>query len=318
MIDLAHEWRVLDRTRRRPDSAAHWDERAKTYTFKDAPGSYVNSFIEKMGLSGSERILDMGCGTGSIAIPLALRGHEVVAADFSRGMLERVEKNAKAAQVLHPDYPGGFLTNCSNGLSPCSICKTGKTYARSGVIPLRMSWEDDWELFGLPSKSVDVCLASRSIITHDLEKSIQKLSETARKKVCVTAATKYSPRVDERVAKAMGLNLEKHNDALYVFGIAMELGFEPEVSYIRSVRSKSFATREEAFQSYLELLEYVDDSADQISIDEAKEKLNSWLDEHLVFCACDTSCVKSSSSLDGRWVLDEPRVVSWAFISWNV
>ena len=310
MIDLAQEWRVLDRIRRRPDSADHWDERAKTYTFKDAPGSYVESFIEKMNLGGTERILDIGCGTGSIAVPLALRGHEVVAADFSKGMLERVEHNAQAAHVLHPDY---FAESVDSSL--VIPREMGDGPRKEGVFPLRMSWEDDWSSFGLGAKSVDVCIASRSIITHDLEESIQKLSNTARKSVCVTAATKHSPRIDERVAQAMGLNLKKHNDALYVFGIAMDLGYEPEVSYIRSQQSKSFATRDEAFQSYLSILEYVDDFAEQVSVDEAQERLNAWLDEHLV-CKNDTVSPSKGESL--AWTLDEPRIVSWAFISWSM
>ena len=309
MIDLAQEWRVLDRTRRRPDSADHWDKRAKTYTFKDAPGSYVESFIEKMNLDGAERILDMGCGTGSIAIPLASRGHEVIAADFSKGMLERVENNAQVAHVLHPDYLAESVD-----LS-LVVPRMGDESRKEGVFPLYMSWEDDWNSFGLGAKSVDVCVASRSIITHDLEESIQKLSNTARKSVCVTAATKHSPRIDERVARAMGLNLKKHNDALYVFGIAMDLGYEPEVSYIRSRKLKSFATRDEAFQSYLSILEYVDDSAEQVSIDEAQERLNAWLDEHLV-CKSDATSPSNGESL--VWTLDEPRIVSWAFISWRV
>ena len=72
MINLAEEWRRLDGRRRKPDSQDHWDERAKSFSFKDAPDTYLRSFISKAGITGKETVLDMGCGTGSLAVALAI------------------------------------------------------------------------------------------------------------------------------------------------------------------------------------------------------------------------------------------------------
>lgn len=294
MLDLAEEWRKLDAVRHKPDAQAHWDKRARTYSFHDAPNDYVRSFIAKMQLAGGESVLDMGCGTGSLAVPLAKSGHGVVAADFSEGMLERVRENAAAAgvPVVKPAGQGAF------GVPAGAVC------------PLRMSWEDDWARFGLGKGAVDVALASRSIITHDLEDSIRKLSAAARKRVCVTAGTGVSPRVDERVAKAMGLNLQRHNDALFVFGIASGLGYEPTVSYIHSPRMKAYRSPDEAYYSLLKTMEYVGDAAQQVSADIAAKRLKDWLGTHLV--------VEQSPDGGQRWHLDKPRDVPWAFISWDV
>lgn len=294
MLDLAEEWRKLDAVRHKPDAQAHWDKRARTYSFHDAPNDYVRSFIAKMQLAGGESVLDMGCGTGSLAVPLAMCGHGVVAADFSEGMLERVRENAAAAgvPVVKPAGQGAF------GVPAGAVC------------PLRMSWEDDWARFGLGKGAVDVALASRSIITHDLEDSIRKLSAAARKRVCVTAGTGVSPRVDERVAKAMGLNLQRHNDALFVFGIASGLGYEPTVSYIHSPRMKAYGSPDEAYYSLLKTMEYVGDAAQQVSADVAAKRLKDWLGTHLV--------VEQSPDGGQRWHLDKPRDVPWAFISWDV
>ena len=71
LINLAEEWRRLDGRRRKPDSQDHWDERAKSFSFKDAPDTYLRSFISKAGITGKETVLDMGCGTGSLAVALA-------------------------------------------------------------------------------------------------------------------------------------------------------------------------------------------------------------------------------------------------------
>lgn len=100
MINLAEEWRKLDATRRKPDSQAHWDKRAETFSFKDAPDSYLRAFIGKAGIAGGECVLDMGCGTGSLAVALASMGCSVVAADFSEGMLSRLRANALEKGML--------------------------------------------------------------------------------------------------------------------------------------------------------------------------------------------------------------------------
>lgn len=44
-------------------------------------------------------ILELGCGTGRVAIPLAEDGHEVVGLDRSPAMLARAEKHARRADV---------------------------------------------------------------------------------------------------------------------------------------------------------------------------------------------------------------------------
>ncbi len=312
MIKLAEEWRKLDRRRRKPDSREHWDERAKSFSFKDAPDAYLRSFISKAGITGKESVLDMGCGTGSLAVALASLGCSVIAADFSTGMLDRLRSNAAergmlwegAGSQLDPDglpVPGDSLADDGGARLP--EVRAGK------IFPLHMSWEDDWANYGMGENSVDMALASRSLITHDLEDSLMKLSTVARERVCVTVGTGVSPRVDMRVARAMGLELEQHNDALYVFGIASDLGYEPTVSYIHSSRSKSYISPDEAYCSLLETREYLAYAADQIGVEESACRLRGFLAEHLV---------EIEEHGTRRWVLDKPRIVPWAFISWDV
>lgn len=295
MIDLAEEWRRADLVRRAPDSAEHWNMRSATYA-KGAHSDYVAEFLNHLSLSERCMVLDMGCGTGSLALPLAQQGHGVIAADFSEGMLERLCASAHAKGVLL--IRDGFDT----GIGHMDLPETG-----GYIIPVHMSWQDDWASFGLGERSVDVALASRSIITHDLEDSLAKLSAVARKKVCVTAGTGISPRVDPVIARVMGVTLKKHNDALFVFGIASDLGYEPEVRYIHSPRTRVYTSMDEAYHALLDTLEYVDDHAEQVDPALAAQRLQQWLEEHLI----------PAKDGDG-WCLDEPHIVPWAFISWAV
>lgn len=59
---------------------------------------YLIKHIENNKASGKV-LLDLGCGTGSIAIPLALRGYQVVGMDISTEMLTQAEQKAREAGV---------------------------------------------------------------------------------------------------------------------------------------------------------------------------------------------------------------------------
>lgn len=48
-------------------------------------------YVEEARTSGSGGVLELGCGTGRILIPLARAGHRVTGVDASRAMLERCE-----------------------------------------------------------------------------------------------------------------------------------------------------------------------------------------------------------------------------------
>ena len=61
--DWNAEWMQLQKARRHRDSAVYWNERAKTFTSKDYPNPYVNSFLERAGIAPEESVFDMGCGT---------------------------------------------------------------------------------------------------------------------------------------------------------------------------------------------------------------------------------------------------------------
>ena len=87
--DWNEEWMRLQAGRRRADDSFEWDKRARHFRpLETAP--YARDFIKLLALEPGESVLDMGCGAGSIAIPLAQAGHSVIAADFSPAMLGRL------------------------------------------------------------------------------------------------------------------------------------------------------------------------------------------------------------------------------------
>lgn len=63
----------------------------------------VERAFMRYGLGQVRRVLDLGCGTGGHAVPLAQRGYEVVGVDRAADMLERARKQANSARFVLGD-----------------------------------------------------------------------------------------------------------------------------------------------------------------------------------------------------------------------
>lgn len=86
-------------------TSSFWEHLAKNYpSFKDpSMKKDVQTMIaraERFGIEFKEKeILDIGCGTGTVAIPLGKKGAKVTATDISLTMLKRLESDAKEEGV---------------------------------------------------------------------------------------------------------------------------------------------------------------------------------------------------------------------------
>ena len=65
----------------------------------EAECDLIEEAARRYGSRPGERILDLGCGTGGHAIPLAARGHHLVGVDRSAEMLDAARRKAAAAGV---------------------------------------------------------------------------------------------------------------------------------------------------------------------------------------------------------------------------
>ena len=275
--DWNAEWKALQAARRSPDDPTFWDARAKHFQPRETH-PYARDFLALANVRDGERVLDMGCGAGSLAIPLAQAGHPVLAADFSPRMLDALREG-----IAH------------YGLEAL-------------VTPLQLAWDEDWMAAGVAPKSVDVAIASRSIATSDLEAALRKLDRTARRRCCITLVANASPRYDTHIMNAIGASVTDSRDYVYAFNILVGLGINPEVRYINSPRRDTFNSLEDGVADFARMLE----GGNEQHID----ALRDYLAAHTVENP-HAGKPGPKGKPQGRFMLDHMRMVRWAFIAWT-
>jgi SAM-dependent methyltransferase len=204
-IDWGKEWIVRSDARNESDDSSVWDARSEDYAMRKDMSDYASAFLAGLDLAPGDTVFDMGSGTGALAIPLAEMGYRVVCGDFSPGMRTALRKRAVEAGV-------------SDAIS---------TFA--------MSWEDDWQAAGVAPKSVDIAVASRSVMVHDLRSALEKLESIARKQVAITVPTRFGPRAEREVGEML-YGLPYLPDSIYAVNILFDRGRNPNVSYIGSYK----------------------------------------------------------------------------------
>lgn len=275
--DWNAEWMRLQESRRKADDSSVWDTRAKHFRPKET-APYARDFIRLLALEPRESVLDMGCGGGSIALPLAQDAHPVIAADFSDMMIAALKEGIEH-YALH-----------------------------DRVQPLKLAWDDDWKAAGIADKCVDVSFASRSIATHDLKAALVKLDRTARRRCCITLVSTAGPHQDMHIMNAIGASVTSTRDFIYAFNILTQMGALPRVDYIDSPRRDTFNSLEDGVTDFARMLE--GGNEDKLA------RLRAYIAEHMVENP-DVGKPGSKGVPQGRYMLDHIRIIHWAFISWT-
>jgi SAM-dependent methyltransferase len=213
-VDWRTAWLEYNRTRRPPDDSSYWDGRAKSFSYYAGTSLYTEAFISYLGLSpaqGPQSFLDMGSGSGTLAIPLARAGHTVLAADFSPKMLGELEASAQ---------------------------QEGLETIRTTRLDFNASWEE-WEKAGITEDCVDIALASRSTMVADLGDAFEKLERAARVKVAVTLATEFGPREIRRMGASVDGGPSFIPDYIFATNVLFQMGRYPELRFIDSPKKDS-------------------------------------------------------------------------------
>lgn len=195
------------------DSQAYWNKRAATFT-RDATVEYERWLLDLLALEAGEEILDMGCATGTLAVPLARARHRVHGCDFAEAMLAILDERAAAENLPITSH--------------------------------LLAWEDDWEEAGLGENSVDVAFASRSLMSGDVSACVRKLDAVARSRAAVVVPDSLLPSRDPRLLTYLGRSARHPRVIREVTRALASLERIPVFATTRTFRPMRFSSFDEA------------------------------------------------------------------------
>ncbi len=191
----------------------YWNRRAPSFAKNARETGYSQNFLRIMAPKAEWTILDVGCGAGTLALPLAGLVQQVTAIDFSEVMISILDEKCREQGIAN-------------------------------VTSRVVSWEDDWDVAGLAEH--DVAIASRSLVVEDLQSALMKLHNKARRQVFISSLVGDGP-FDRRIFEAIGRDLDRGPDFIYVYNLLNQMGIFADVTFVMNGDSrKCYADIEEA------------------------------------------------------------------------
>ncbi len=140
------------------DRVSHWDSKAKEFNKRVMKHKErAESQVAMLGLLPYETVLDVGAGTGRLAIPMARMARSVTALDQSAGMLACLQENMR-------------------------------TEGLENIQCLQKSWQD---LGQDEIAQHDVVLSSNSLGVYDLKEALAKMDSLAKRAVYIFTFTDH-------------------------------------------------------------------------------------------------------------------------------
>lgn len=245
-IDFAQLYRNhVALTSRKSKSARHWDGRAEraSRTCGDARDPYIADFIKYVDVSEAKTLLDIGCGPGTICLPLAHHFEKVYALDYSAGMLDVVQARAQAQQI-------------------------------NNVECLLHSWDEQtWQ--DVPECDVVVC--SRASMVNDIEDALQKINSKARLRAYMTL-TVEPYRLEPAILRCFERDVVGFPNFMYAVNVLYQMGYMPKVDYIDAKDCKERVV-EDSLDAFLKDIRW---SIGELSTAEVKALKDYYQQEHAV------------------------------------
>lgn len=193
---LYHEHLV--RSGREFKTPEQWDSKAAAMRTKVLNSSYSSEFVQRMSYAAEDTVLDVGCGPGTIGLALAAQVRQVYGLDYSQGMLDAMQDNARQMQL-------------------------------SNVTSILKSWDENWG--DVPV--CDIAVVSRASIVADMDDALDKLNRHARKKVYLTQLV-GGRFVSREVETLLGREDRSFPDHIYIINMLYQRNIYPKLDYIES------------------------------------------------------------------------------------
>lgn len=194
----------------------NWDDAAPGFFKRTRKDDYQDALFDKLILDENDTVLDVGCGEGSVTIPIAERVKKVIGVDSSPKMLEYLEKRAEYNNI----------SNIETILKPIEEI----TYDEIG--------------------DVDVVICSRSLNgIIPIEEVLSELDKIANKYVFITIFGPENKKIEKDFDKELGIKTEDFPDYNYFFNILFNMGIYANVERFDLNNYREYGSIDEAMDN---------------------------------------------------------------------
>lgn len=227
--------------------ADFWGRTAAMYNkMAQLEEEYTKNQLETIIVEHSDSVLDIGCGPGRLAVPIARKAARVTAIDVAPEMLEKCKENARQAGV------GNLQT-------------------------FLLNWDD--AVIGGNVEKHDVVIASRSTGMFDLI----KLNSAAKKYVFVLSFAQSPSLKEARDSLFIGASdqvtttLPSNRMFGYniTFNILYDMGIDPSVKVVKDGFTRQYASRLAAYDDLRDLCELASQNENVY-----RRNVDQWLNEN--------------------------------------
>ena len=191
----------------------NWDKEAPKFSKVSKQDEYQENLISKMKISKEDSVLDLGCGEGSITIPIAKNVKKVTAIDSSKKMLEILESKCKSKKINNVNIIKEDLENVT------------------------------LEEFG----KHDIVLLSRSINgIYKIKETLNNINKIANKYVYITIFGPNNWKFEKDFYNLIGKEDSGFAPYNYLFNIIINMEIYPNVENLEIKTNKSYKSIDDA------------------------------------------------------------------------
>jgi SAM-dependent methyltransferase len=215
-IDWARIWhQQMDEATFRGQGADFWDNWARALPVKTEHSGYVDEVLSRLNLSPEYSVLDVGAGTGALAIPLAKKVRQVTALDQSAVMLEMIQNSCHAAGL-------------------------------NNVLTLKMDWTK--ARIGVDFPKHDVVVVSRSLPSgKDISNSLKLIDKAAERFCYITWKADGHDDMESELSQLMGIPYVTFPGHIVIYNLLHSLGIYANIELFKTCGRRRYVTLEEAY-----------------------------------------------------------------------
>lgn len=200
------------------EAADFWDKRSESYEKSVSKSSYTDDLLSRMALKPEYSVLDVGGGTGLMAVPIAKKVNKVTVLDISDGMLKHL--NDKTASM---------------GITNISVIN------------------NNWYEMDVKAKIEphDIVLASRFLPMGDkLLESLDNMNSAAKKRCYVTWRAQSFDNVEAESCRLLDKEYTPYPEYPVIYNCLYKMGIKANIEIFESASEQLFSDLEKAVKYF--------------------------------------------------------------------